>query len=369
MSSEYIVVGGGLVGAAVAYGLSRRGLQVCVLDEGDRAFRASRGNFGLVWVQGKGWDYPSYAKWSNIAADLWPQFDQELRDASGVDTGYQRPGGIEFCLSEDDWEKRHEEMRQVHKHVGESFKYEMLEHAALKKLIPQIGKDVVGGSYSPQDGHVNPLYLLRAFHQEMDANGVDYQPNKKAEGIEQRDGEFFVSTSSATYSAPKIILCAGLDNQRLAAKLGMYVPVIANRGQVLITERTQPFLRYPTLHVRQTQEGGLQIGDSHEDAGLNDNASAEIIAKIASRAVRMFPLLAQVQLVRAWAALRIMTPDGKPVYQQSQSCPGAFAIATHSGVSLAAAHAGPIIDWITDSGDVHPLISDFSAQRFDVSVV
>ena len=54
MSSDFIVIGGGLVGAAVSYGLRRTGASVIMLDEGDTAFRASRGNFGLVWVQSKG---------------------------------------------------------------------------------------------------------------------------------------------------------------------------------------------------------------------------------------------------------------------------------------------------------------------------
>lgn len=366
MISDYIVVGGGLVGAAVAYGLARKGCQVAVLDEGDRAFRASRGNFGLVWVQGKGWDFPSYAKWSNFAADLWPEFNRELSQASGVDTGYSRPGGLEFCLSESEWENRSQEMAQVRQHVGDQFEYEMLDHAALKKLIPQIGDDVVGGSFSPQDGHVNPLYLLRALHQQMDANGVSYQANEKVQNIEYRDGEFKLQTLTATHSAQKIVLCAGLDNQRLGSMLDMQVPVSANRGQILVTERAKPFLDYPTLHVRQTQEGGLQIGDSHEDVGLDDGTSAQIMAMIARRAVRMFPLLARMQLLRAWGALRVMTPDGKPVYQSSQRYPGAFAIASHSGVSLAAAHSGPIVDWIMGVTE-HSLVNHFSSDRFDTN--
>ena len=366
MEYEFIVVGGGLVGSAVAYGLAGKGCRVRVLDEGDRAFRASRGNFGLVWVQGKGWDFPSYAKWSNSAANLWPEFNQELSESSGVDTGYTRPGGLELYLSETKWENRSQEMAQVRQHVGDQFEYEMLDHAALKKLIPQIGKDVVGASYSPQDGHVNPLYLLRALHQQMDAKGVSYRPNEKVDKIEYLDGEFIVHTQTGTHSAAKIVLCAGLDNQRLGAMLDMQVPVTANRGQILITERAQPFLHYPTLHVRQTQEGSLQIGDSHEEVGLNDGTSVEIMAMIARRAVRLFPLLARMQLVRAWGALRIMTPDGKPVYQSSQSCPGAFAIATHSGVSLVAAHAGPIVDWMMGIAE-HPLISHFSTVRFDIN--
>ncbi|MFT5217884.1 MAG: glycine/D-amino acid oxidase-like deaminating enzyme [Gammaproteobacteria bacterium] len=366
MDKDYLVVGGGLVGAALAYGLALRRNKVQVLDEGDRAFRASRGNFGLVWVQGKGWDCPAYAKWSNFGADLWPALAQQLQANSGVDIDYQRPGGVEFCLNEAEWAARSNEMAQVQQHVGDAFEYEMLDHSALKKIIPQIGKDVIGGSYSPQDGHVNPLYLLRALHQQMQALAVDYHPNKKVESIEHRDNGFLLQTKTGSYSAAKVVICAGLDTQRLAAMLGMQVPVRAIRGQILITEKIAPFLHYPTLQVRQTAEGGVQIGDSHEDVGRDDGTSIEIMASIAARAIRMFPLLEQVQLLRAWGALRVMTPDGIPVYQQSVQCPGAFAIATHSGVSLAAAHAGPVVEWITGA-DETPLITNFDASRFAVT--
>jgi len=63
-SPDVLVIGGGLVGTAVAYGLAREGARVTVLDEDDGGFRASRGNFGLVWIQGKGHDRTPYASWS-----------------------------------------------------------------------------------------------------------------------------------------------------------------------------------------------------------------------------------------------------------------------------------------------------------------
>jgi glycine/D-amino acid oxidase-like deaminating enzyme len=119
------------------------------------------------------------------------------------------------------------------------------------------------------------------------------------------------------------------------------------------------------LHVRQTQEGSLQIGDSHEHVELDDGTKGDVMAFIANRAVRMFPFLKQVQLVRAWGALRVMTPDGSPIYQQSNDYSGAYALSTHSGVSLAAAHAGPVSDWINGDSS-NPLLQSFSSERFNV---
>ncbi|MDP6407255.1 MAG: FAD-dependent oxidoreductase, partial [Alphaproteobacteria bacterium] len=87
-SPDITVIGGGLVGAAIAYGLAKRGLKTLILDEGDVALRASRGNFGLVTVQGKGDGRPEYARWSLRSARMWQGLADELQELTGVDVGF-----------------------------------------------------------------------------------------------------------------------------------------------------------------------------------------------------------------------------------------------------------------------------------------
>src|SRR6266571_8425125 len=94
---DAIVIGGGLVGSAIAYGLARAGLRTALLDEGDVAYRASRGNFGLVWVQSKGLGAPHYQRWTRRSADEWPEFAAELGERTGISVGHQRPGGLHLC--------------------------------------------------------------------------------------------------------------------------------------------------------------------------------------------------------------------------------------------------------------------------------
>ena len=69
--TEVAIIGGGLVGASIAWGLARLGERVTILDEGDDAYRASRGNFALVWVQSKGLGMAAYAAWSVRASNAW----------------------------------------------------------------------------------------------------------------------------------------------------------------------------------------------------------------------------------------------------------------------------------------------------------
>lgn len=363
---DTIIVGGGLVGAAVACGIASRGNSVAIVDGEDGDFRASRGNFGLVWVQGKGAKHAPYAQWSGNAAKLWPSFESKLRDTTGINIGFQQNGGFDFCLSEQEWQARSEEMHSVAQHTQGVFEYSMLKHTELKQKIPQISDDVIGASFSPQDGHLNPLYLLRALHQLFVSLDGAYRPRQRVVSV-QPDGDGFILRSGSTrYTAGQVVLCAGLDNQRLAKELDMDIPVHPIRGQLLITERLKPFLRYPCLQIRQTQEGTLQIGDSHEDVGLDEGTTLDVITALATRAVRIFPHLKNVKLNRAWGALRVMTADGIPIYHRSERYPGAFALSCHSGVSLAAAHEKLISGWICgDQSDL--LIPEFSVDRFDVS--
>lgn len=364
-SFDTLIVGGGLVGASIACGIAAIGGRVAVLDGGDRDYRASRGNFGLVWVQGKGADFPAYARLSGIAARQWADFSDELRDSTGIDVGLQQTGGYDFCLTPEEWEAREWEMRQVAAHTEGQFEYQMLDQKELSKRIPEVSADLLGASYSSQDGHVNPLYLLRALHQRMHDLGVDYRSAQTVQSSRRQDGEFIVSTVDTDFHAERVVFCAGLSNQRLCRDLDMHIPVQPLRGQLLITDRVPSFLPAATLQVRQTAEGTLQIGDSHEDVGLDESATLDVITRLAQRAVRIFPHLAQVRLNRAWGALRVMTPDGVPIYHRSLEQPGAYAVSCHSGVTLAAFHARQLASWIcSDTED--PLMTHFSATRFNV---
>ena len=363
---DTIVVGGGLVGSAIACGIAARGHQVAVLDGGDRDFRASRGNFGLVWVQGKGADFPAYAHLTGDAARRWPRFEQRLLESTGIDIGLQQTGGYDFCLSEADWLARTQEMQRVKQHRGGKFDYQMLDNKELRKRIPQVSEAIIGASFSNQDGHVNPLYLLRALHQQMQKQGCRYIPQQVVTRSVREQNHFVLNTATECYQCERLVFCAGLDNQRLAQDLNMQIPVQPLRGQLLISERVDPFLPCPSLQVRQTSEGTLQIGDSHEDVGLDESTSLEVITRLATRAVKIFPHLQNVRLNRAWGALRVMTPDGVPIYHQSSEHPDAFAVSCHSGVTLAAFHATGLADWICGDESAAPG-NEFSADRFRAS--
>ncbi|MBP8294507.1 MAG: FAD-binding oxidoreductase [Burkholderiales bacterium] len=363
---DVAVVGGGLVGAAIGYGLARGGMQVALLDEGDIAYRASRGNFGLVWVQGKGLGLAPYSNWTQLSARRWPELAALLRADADTDVALEQPGGFHLCLSERELETRVQALTRLIAQPGlEAYPFEVLDHAALAGRIPGIGSAVVGGTYTRLDGHVNALKLLRALHAGFGKHGGIYLPNTRTERLQSSDGRFVLEAQGITLRASKIVLAAGLGNLHLAPQVGLVAPVRPQRGQILVMERVRRFLHHPLATLRQTDEGTVLIGDSQEEAGYDDTVGLAVLATLADRALRAFPALRDVRINRTWAALRVMSPDGFPVYEQSRAQPGAFLATCHSGVTLAAAHALELAPLIA-AGDLGPRLQPFSAERLHV---
>lgn len=366
METEFAVIGGGVVGLSVAYGLLKRGKSVCVFDEGDLAFRASRGNFGLVWVQSKGIGQPAYARWSRRSAAAYRGFADELEELSGLDLALVQDGGYIVHMDGDTLERDRGLYEGLRAKLGGDYPFEYMDNSALKAEEPHIGLKVAGALYCPEDGHLNPLRLLQALAIAVRKLGGTVLPGYKVSSVVPCGSGFTVSAAEGKrWQAEKVVLAAGLGAMELGPQLGFRAPVRPQQGQVLITEKVPRLMIRPNVEVRQVNEGGIQIGASKAEVGLGDKEDIRTVAELARHAVDMFPALARAKLVRSWAALRIMSPDGLPIYQHSARYPGAYFVTCHSGITLSAAHSEFLSGWLTGAADA-PDLSAFSEERFDV---
>ncbi len=359
---EIIVIGGGLVGSAIAYGLQSVGKQTLMLDQGDVAFRAARGNFGLVWVQSKGVDCPPYAQWTWRSAEDWAGLNEDLTNLTNLDLSYRRPGGIQICLNDAEMHAKAASMDRLATHA-QHIDYRMLDRKALGNLLPGLAPDVAGGCLCSGDGHVNPLALLRALHAGFRSLGGEIRTGHEVSGIEHTAGTFQIKASDAVFEAERVVIAAGLGTPKLAEMTGLKISVRPQRGQNIITERMQRFLPMPMSGIRQTDEGSVQIGETKEEVGFDDATTTSGLSAMAERAVRIFPHLGRARMIRSWGALRVMSPDGAPIYAQSRTVPGAFAAVCHSGVTLAAAHARILAPAIAE-GTLPPDVMELGPERF-----
>ena len=163
---DVVVIGAGLVGGAIAYGLARAGQRLAFLGEEDATYRASRGNFGLVWVQGKGLGRPEYARWPHMSSERWFELSEALVEDCALAPCCARPDGVVPALfggralrSRLDARESEAGGRQRRLRL-----YEMLGHARVRELLPACGPAVSGGAYTPYDGHADPLKFMLGLH-------------------------------------------------------------------------------------------------------------------------------------------------------------------------------------------------------------
>lgn len=360
--AEIAVIGGGTVALSIATGLRRLGRKTIVIDESDDAIRASRGNFGLVWVQGKGDMLAAYTPWAMGAVDLWPELTAWLRALTGIDVVLEQPGGVYLCRTEADLAARTAKMRTVAGNYAGTYEYEMLGNRALRDLVPRIGTEVAGGSYSRYDGQADPLRLFHALHRAYRKLGGDYLAGAGVSDITPTASGYRMQTARADIHADRIVLAGGLGNADLGRMLGVDIPVKPVRGQILVTERVPKLFGVVMEQLRHTPDGTMMIGGSwEEDSGLDTSTSYDVTRRIANDALVFFPFLKGINIVRSWSALRIISPDASPIYDEI--APGAFLVTCHSGVSLAAVHMRTVAEWI-DRGSIPAKMSAFGLSRF-----
>jgi glycine/D-amino acid oxidase-like deaminating enzyme len=365
--SDVLVIGGGIVGASLAAGMGAA--TVRVLDGGDTDLRAARANFGLIWVQSKGHDMPDYARWTRRSADLWADFAGELTQTTGENLQLSQHGGLSFCLGDEALDARRTAIARLHNQRQPwSADVTVLDRFDLEKLLPGVtlGKAVSGASFCPQDAECNSLALLTALHAQITRDGGTLHRDSQAVRITRSGGNFRVESARDIFEVPRLILAAGHGSRDLARSVGLSAPLTAQRGQILVTERMAPFLPFAGDTIRQTGDGTIMIGATHENVGFDTGTTPAAGAELARHATAVFPDLAAVRLVRTWAGLRVLTPDGAPLYAESESHPGAALVTCHSGVTLAAAHARVLAPALL-AGPLGQEFGAFSGRRFEGS--
>lgn len=363
--ADVVVCGGGVIGASLAFGLQGSGRKVILIDGPDVANRPSRGNFGLVWVHGKGMGMRPYARWSLASANLWTGYANELTALTGIDCGYRRTGGVWITTSEAEFAGHKALIARLHAEAGaEGYNAEILSRDDIERVMPGIGPQVPGGSWSDDDGEVNPLALLHALHRALALGGTTRISGANVTAVAPAPGGGFrLTLGERTIGCERLVIAAGLGSRPLAAMLGMSVPVAPNRGQILVTERIAPRFAVTSNLVRQTPEGSILIGATMEDVGEDDRVTRRGLRHVANLGALVFPFLRKLRVVRSWAALRVLTPDGYPVYDEIPGHRGAFVVTAHSGITLSAAHARILAPAIA-AGGLPDEVAAFSAARF-----
>ncbi|AFZ56483.1 glycine oxidase ThiO [Anabaena cylindrica FACHB-243] len=364
MTSDILIIGGGVIGLACAVELKLRGAGVTVLcrNFSDAASHAAAGMLA-----------PDAEKISNGAMlslcwrsrFLYPRWTRKLEDLTGLNTGYW-PCGILAPVYQEAGEQG-AGGRSKDKDVSQSSTY-WLDKAAIEQYQPGLGADVIGGWWYPEDGQVDNRALVKVLRTAAESLGVEFKDGVTVDAIAQQQGKVIgVQTNLGLLHASHYVLAAGAWANQL-----LPLPVIPRKGQMLSLRVPESVPELPltrvlygeNIYIVPRRNRSIVLGATSEDVGFTADNTPDGIQSLLQAAIRLYPQLANYPIQEMWWGFRPSTADELPILGNSH-CDNLTLATGHfrNGILLAPVTAELIADLIWEK-KADPLLANFHYSRF-----
>ena len=390
--TDALIVGGGVMGCAVAYELARDGVRVRLLEKDGLCAGASGANAALIWPQ-------AMARGVSLELTLacaarFPALGEEL----GADIEYRRTGGMVAIETGAQWE---EMARYVRGQAEVGLPAELLDGAEARRREPRLAPDLRGAVFAEHGGTINPFRLTLGYARAARARGAVLSPGVEVRALLRRGDRIAgVRTAAGDLEADVVILAGGSWSAAIAATANVRVPVTPRQGMMAVTEPApfslghvlKPIKADPDMWrfsqpwppdaegkpgydpnlppgkgmgLAQTVAGNLVIGSTSRFVGLDRSPTPDGIRYILDQARRIMPALGGLRLLRAWAGLRPYTPDGLPLLGSAAGVDGLVLGTGHDGggIGMSPVSARMVAAAVTKADPPLPL-APFDPRRF-----
>lgn len=368
-AADAVVVGAGVIGASIAYHLARDGADVVLLDRARPPAGATASGASAGGVRQQGRVKPEVPL-AIEAIGMWKTLEDEL----GFDLHYRR-GGMTICT--DDPAAVPALRARVEAERAMGLDVQLVEGAALHRLIPALSPRIVVGSYCPSDGHADPMRTARAFSLAAERHGARIRFACGVDGLRREAGRIVgVETSEGPVATGAVVLAAGPWTHHVAARGGIALPMLREGFvQMMVTARAPHVLDQVLgwvgkgISLKQVPAGGFVIGGGWPGRGDVDAYRTDLLpgsmAKSAATTAALLPVSAAVPVVRAWVGPDSWCRDDYPVISRLPEHPGVLVAAGFSGHGFAIAPAvgRRVAEWLR-TGRTPELLRPFDVERF-----
>jgi sarcosine oxidase, subunit beta len=391
MSTEILIIGGGIAGTSTAYYLSQYGHDVTLLEQSEIAAEASGLNAGTLWATG--WGTPADLSTTLSMGGL--QIYQSLQFDLGFDIEFRQCGALKVIQTEEEYSFI---SAHVHDLKLQGHNVELLKGRDARCVEPELSPHLLGSLYYPLGASADPVKTTRAFASAAQQHGTRIHLNHTVSAIASNDnGTFVVTTPQAVFHTKILLIAAGPWSRSIGAMLGLNIPVYAVRGQMWSTgplptrifhtigaaESALYWHKYPgdtttqplelthqngvrlTRHLygRQTRDGEIIFGG---DRQLNQEKVPDQggIETNREHSCEIFPFLRSFPIQRTWAGWMPFTPSLEPLIGQLPSFEHLYIL---SGLSSSGFEQGPmagklLADYI-HSGVASPVLAAADPAR------
>jgi glycine oxidase len=349
-SNDLVIVGGGVIGLAIAYAVAREGLAPLVLDRSELGREASWAGAGLIPPESQfNVEKPSNALRSH-SARLYPAWSAALQEETGIDVGYRRTGGVDVALTDsEDLLLRNAAGRWR----AEGIEFERLAPADLSRVEPALARNLKSAYFLPDRAQVRNPRLLRALSEAVSRRGGRLEPWHAVEGFEiQKSRAVAVKTSDANIPCGTVVVAAGAWSGRLIETLGLCAPTPPVKGQIVLLRGDRSLLRRIVEHGKYylvpRDDGRILIGATEENVGFDTRPTARGARDLLDEALRLCPVLGEAAVEATWAGLRPGSIDAKPYIGAAPGFENVFVATGHNraGLQLAPGTAEIVADLV-----------------------
>ncbi len=393
---DVIVVGGGVIGCAVAYELAKRSIRTLLVDKAipGRATSASAGGLwpvgeavglgcGVIHHAAQATNDSSvsdtstgpellpdvFRRFLSLSNARFPELSGELLELSGIDIEYASGPGLLFVICD-------ERDRSFVDHVARSqpldVQLERLAPHETARLEPQLTADLQGAVLLSGEYQVNPMLLAEAYKRASIRLGATFRHDTRVTGLRRHSDRIVgVQVDEEWLQCETVVNAAGAWAGSLAATAGMELPVFPVRGQIVLTE-TLPHTLHACLstsvcYLAQKAHGEILIGSTTERVGFDVSVTHDAIRSLCRGAIRAVPMFRHVGVRRVWAGLRPGTPDELPILGPVEGLDGYVNATGGFRTGIVAAPLTSLVVAQLVCGEVPSYRTDaFSMSRFGV---
>lgn len=380
-SAEVAVIGGGIVGCAVAYYLAKAGLETILIEKNDIASGTSSRCDGNITIVDKdpGFDSQMSLKSQELTADL----EDELE----IPYEYRKLGSILVCDNDDEMEAA---VDWVKTQNDAGLKFDVLDPKDIRAESPYFADDIPGGLVSETDSLINPYLFSYSLIDKAKQYGLKTYTQRKVTNI-TKDDDFTIETTNGTFKAKKVVNSAGVWAPFIGKMLDIDIPITPRKGHILVGSRQEPIMMRNVMEfgylmnkfgreriadpittkygvalvLEPTESQNFLIGSSREFVGFDESIDINVVHAVARRALRFFPKIDDFRIIRAYTGFRPFTEDHLPIVSEVDEVPGFYIAAGHEGdgISLATVTGKLIQEIITDEETCIP-VEPLSFNRF-----
>jgi len=365
--TDVVIIGGGIIGCAVAYQLRKQGVDVVVVDKGEIGGEASSAATGLLApIRPFLKPQNSYLPLQLASLALFPSLVPELESVSGIAIEFERTGTLRVVQARQetrlrawmqDWQQR-------------GFPIELLTGNELHRQEPVLASHIAAAIYNPDEPQLNAAQLMNAYACAVANLGTILLTHTEVTGILRRGKRVTgISTPQGEIACGHLVIAAGAWSAICGNWLDLAIPVQPLRGQSLAlfqpASPVQHIIFGERVYLAPKPDGSIFVGATRDNVGFDCSTTVEGITWLRDAVMRLAPGIDTGSIKRAWAGLRPQTPDTWPILGSAPGWENVFLACGHGGFGiLLSAITGQVAAEAIITGQSPLLIQPFGLQRF-----